>query len=878
MSASFFGGQTPVIAKFNEYVHFDLTQQPVQVHRRGLAFLHVPDNSPRNRRIGLCAPVPRRRQHTRPCCLIATFGLLLAFAILCPRARGAQAPERAAELRCQIMDEDGRPVERAEVILREGAGGPLTVYTDATGRFKAANLSALRIHLTISKPGFFRIDDREIDLRPGQNELSLTLNHETEIQEKLEVQSTPIEIDPEATGHQESLVQHEILDVPVASSHNLQQSLQILPQVIADSQGTLHVAGARPDETEVMLDGFEINDPATGGFSSRVNVDAVRVATLETGGYGAEYAHAGAGMISLDTQSGDDRWRFGTTNFIPGISFQQGTHFGNWYPRVTFSGPIRKRRAWFSEAVSAQHTFHLVKELPAGQNTDSQWLADNLIRAQINLTARNILQGSFLFNRSSDPQLGLGPFSPLSTTTAYGAHRYFVSVRDQAWVGQTLVDVGLAADTGHSENNPQGSSPYVVTPSGTSGNYFQRISQASRRLQFVGNITTESLGWLGAHTLSVGWNADALDFSQLGSRRQIDFKRADGTLAERATFAGPAAFRLSNTQAGGYVQDLWRPFEPVVISVGVRADWDRLIHEHLVQPRVALNWMPVGDGRMKFTVSWGEHYQPLNLATLGMGFDQQRMDVFFDSTGLVPLGPPVVSSFVVPLAGLSQPRFRSTAAEWDAKLYKSTFVGASFLLRESRDGLAWESRPGGIFALANDRNDRYIAGEIWVRHSFGEKALLQVDYTRSRASSTQILDPTLADLILAPQQSGPLLWDAPHRVVASGWTPIPVWGLFLSGFLEYRTGFPFSILNQQQQLVGSPNASRFPNYVSLNLGVEKRFRFHGHQWAVRLSEINLTGHNNPNSVVNNVDAPNFLTFGGGQGRAFTARLRLVTQH
>jgi len=121
-------------------------------------------------------------------------------------------------------------------------------------------------------------------------------------------------------------------------------------------------------------------------------------------------------------------------------------------------------------------------------------------------------------------------------------------------------------------------------------------------------------------------------------------------------------------------------------------------------------------------------------------------------------------------------------------------------------------------------------------------------------------------------------WDTPQRVVSSGWTPIPIWGLLLSGFFEYHTGFPFSVLNEQQQLVGAPNRMRFPNYFSLNLGLEKRFRFQGHEWAVRVTGVNITRHNNPNSVVNNIDAPNYLTYAGGQQRAFTVRLRLVTQH
>jgi hypothetical protein len=44
-----------------------------------------------------------------------------------------------------------------------------------------------------------------------------------------------------------------------------------------------------------------------------------------------------------------------------------------------------------------------------------------------------------------------------------------------------------------------------------------------------------------------------------------------------------------------------------------------------------------------------------------------------------------------------------------------------------------------------------------------------------------------------------------------------------------------------------------------------------------VSAINVTGHADPDSVINNVDAPNFLTFAGGQRRAFTSRLRLITR-
>jgi hypothetical protein len=85
------------------------------------------------------------------------------------------------------------------------------------------------------------------------------LNHETEIKEQLEVRLPGAEIDPESTAHQDTLVQHEILDVPVASSHDLNQYLIAMPGVVQDTNDQVHVSGARSDEAEVVLDGFEIN-------------------------------------------------------------------------------------------------------------------------------------------------------------------------------------------------------------------------------------------------------------------------------------------------------------------------------------------------------------------------------------------------------------------------------------------------------------------------------------------------------------------------------------------------------------------------------------------------------------------------------------------
>jgi hypothetical protein len=302
------------------------------------------------------------------------------------------------------------------------------------------------------------------------------------------------------------------------------------------------------------------------------------------------------------------------------------------------------------------------------------------------------------------------------------------------------------------------------------------------------------------------------------------------------------------------------------------------VEKTLVQPQFAVNWIPAADGRMKFTLSWGEHYQPVNLAVLGLAHDQMRSSIFYDSTGMIPMGPAVVSGFHVPHGGLMQPRSYNTMVEWNERILKNTFIGASYLLRQGDNSLAWEFQPSQTFLLQNNRKDHFQSGEFWIRSDFGKRGEILVDYTRSTTTSNEILDPTLFALILSAQQAGPLLWDAPNRLLSRGWAPLPLWKLLGSYFLEYHSGFPFTAVNERRQLVSPANGLRFPSYLSLNVGLEREFHFRNRVWAIRVSANNITDHQNYDTVVNNVDAPGFGTFSGGHGRSYTARLRLVTAH
>src|SRR6266567_7029058 len=321
----------------------------------------------------------------------------------------------SAECAGTVVDENGVPVGAAQIRLEDGGGKVYEAETDGAGRFTIRNLSAGNYQVEVRKQGFFLLAGKELVLHAGPNEVTFTLNHAQELHEQVQVAAPVNQIDPQDTAQRSTLTSQDIRDIPVPNTHVLQQSLVALPEIVQDNLANLHVAGARSGETQYLFDGFEIGNPVNGALTSRFNVDATRAAEVHTGRIGAAYAHSGASILNLETHDGDDRWRFGTTNPAPGINIQEGAHLGNWYPRVTLSGPIERGRFWFSDAISVQHTFSLVRELPADANTSTEWAGDNLFRLQYNFSPKHIFHASFLYNRTQDVNIGLDPLNPQST-------------------------------------------------------------------------------------------------------------------------------------------------------------------------------------------------------------------------------------------------------------------------------------------------------------------------------------------------------------------------------------------------------------------------------------------------------------------------------
>lgn len=802
---------------------------------------------------------------------------------LCLTGSVSRATNTPLGLKGRVTDENGLPVGGAQVKLELPGGQAFSAVTDDAGYFSIPNLSPGEYTARIEKKGFFVLENQKVELAADSTEFTFALNHEEEVREKVDVTVTQNRIDPSATQSTASLSAPEIRDIPVPSSHDLTQSLVAMPQVVRDNSDLIHIAGSRNTTEQYLIDGLEVGDPANNGLNSRMVVEAVRSTEIQTGRFGAEYAHPGAAVLSYETSEGDDRWRFNATDFFPGINVQNGVQLGNFYPRVVLSGPIVKDTLWFSQSFDVLHTLAVIRGLAPGVPDQTQeWGGDSWSKLLWKISTNNSLHVSFLANVEDDYNLGLDALHPQSTTTNASSRELFGFVKEQSYVSKTLLEFGIGVERTNTEVNPQGTQPFIQLVNGSEGNYYQRSTDQASRYQAFTDAISAPKKWFGAHTLSAGANLSSVDFSQTSERGEIQALRSNGTLDRLTTFAGDPSFYVANTLAGGFAQDSWAMGSHVVTQIGVRTDWDRLFQAALVQPRLSANYMPFSDNRAKFSVGWGMYDIPLNLSVIGQAYDQAQVDTLYNATGTAPIQGPATSRFVLPAAGLQslqQPYFDIASVGYEQKFAGNTLVTLDLLARDEHHGLVYETlSPGQIgseFLLQSSRRDKYRAVTVSVRHTFANTTEVFGSYTRSLSSTDQVLDPVLGSLYFAAQQPGPLLWDAPNRFLSWASVPTPIWGILFTYLFEYRTGYPYSAVNQQQFLQGAANSYRFPGYASLTIGLEKKFTFRNRVFAARLSVINIFNRLNPDTVVNNVDAPNFGAVYGGQGRAFTARLRFV---
>ena len=146
-------------------------------------------------------------------------------------------------------------------------------------------------------------------------------------------------------------------------------------------------------------------------------------------------------------------------------------------------------------------------------------------------------------------------------------------------------------------------------------------------------------------------------------------------------------------------------------------------------------------------------------------------------------------------------------------------------------------------------------------------------YTHSRALSNAVLDPNTDQPLQVLPDLVPMPWDAPNRILAWTYLPLPWKNWALSALADMRTGFPFSVREQSGLVAGDVDTYRYPLNFDLNIAIERMITLRGYRFALRGGMDNMTNQANPTAVNNVIGAPQFLQFLGEEGRHFVVRIR-----
>ncbi|HKF48113.1 MAG TPA: TonB-dependent receptor [Terracidiphilus sp.] len=808
---------------------------------------------------------------------------MLALAV-CAQFALPQTPSAQTAVALTVVDENGAAVAGAEGIVEQTGSAAVRVATDYNGHANFVLSRNEAYHLRVQKPGFYLDEMNESDTTA--RDVRVVLTHLQMVMQQVNVSASSPGIDPEQVPDKMTLALPEIINIPYPTSRDIRNLLPYFPGVIQDASGQVHVAGSETWATLDTLDNFDIRSPVSGILAMRFSADAVRSIDQETTRYPVQYGRSTGGVVAFYTGMGDNKFRFNATDFLPSFENINGIRFDKVVPRITFSGPIKRDRAWFFDGLEVEYDDIYIKELPESGNTNHLIRGSNLVRAQVNVTPRNIFSAGLLLNDYHSPYDGLSPLVPQESTTKRNTVAWLPYVRDQqSFHNGALLDVGLGLVHFRDGYEPYSGSPFELTPELSQGSYFESLTSRSQRVE--GNALLYMPPWhgLGKHSFQAGIDLDHIGYDEAYERAPVNYLREDRTLLRQSTFPDLPPFKRHNVEVGAYVQDRWTPHDGFLIEPGLRFDWDEIVRRPLLAPRIAAVWSPPGSaGVTKISAGIGLYYEHTQLEYLTRALAGIRYDTMFGADGMTPLGPAAETNFTFNPGAPKEAYALNWSVGAEQKLPGAIYLKGNYMYKRVADEFVYANvtAPGalsGTYALTNAREDHDTMEEIEARHTFSGNYTLFGAYTHSSARTNAAIDyfPTITEF--GAQQSGALPWDVPNRVLSWGWLPFLVPGFAKHWDFVYtadrRSGFPFTAISANHEVVGAANEQRFPHYIALSPGLEWKFHFHGMYLGLRGVLENATNSGNYTVVNNVVDSPQYGMFSGAVGRAVTARIRLI---
>lgn len=765
----------------------------------------------------------------------------------------------------------------------------LHTITDSEGEFDFGSLIAGDYVVSVEFSGFKKYEQKL------SVQIDATVEHNILLQPVPLSETVTITDDRTGANRTESttpsvITTQALRDAPLIDQ-KFQDALPLLPGVVRGPDGNLNIKGTRPSQSGILVSSLNVTDPVTGSPAIELPLEAVDTVQVHSNPYSAEYGKFTGAVTTIETRSGSNDWRYLMTGVLPRPRWRGGKIFGIGAatPRIAVGGPIKKDKLFFFQSVEyrfVRTNVPSLETLEEHQRDIQRESFDSFSRLDYVVNPNNRLTGSFSVFPQKYDYFNLNTFNPSDTTANFHQRGWFLALNEQAtFKSGALLQSSFSAKQFDGDIFGNSGAPYQITPERNFGGWFNRQHRESRRYEWLEVFHFGPAARHGSHALKTGFNFSRTSFRGTDRSNPVTILRANGTRYQLIDFSGEGLPERRQNEFSAFLQDKWILNKRLVVDLGLRYDRDQIGRQNNFAPRLGLVIVPTDSDRTIIRGGIGLFYDKI---PLNVGSFEQYQDLVvttFAADGVTIVDGPRVFHNTAP-GELKNPYSLAWNLQVDHQVNERLLLRLGYEERSTRRDFVLEpiaTTSEALLLLQNSGRSRYRELQAVARLRFQEGRNVNLSYVRSQARGNlndfNTYFGNQKHAVIRPDEYGKQPFDVPNRLLFWGDFGLP-FDIVATPVLDWRSGFPFSLLNEQQDFVGPRNkGGRFPQLLTLDLLVTKGLTipFRGKKYKGRagMTIFNITNHWNPRDVQNNLASEQFGTFFNSPDRSVRLKFEFV---
>ncbi len=336
-------------------------------------------------------------------------------------------------------------------------------------------------------------------------------------------------------------------------------ALPLVPGVVREPGGALRISDSPENRSALIVNSADVTDPGTGQFGLTVPIDSVQTINVYQTAFLAEYGRFTAGLVSVETKRGGDKWKWELNDPFPEFRIR------SWHlrglktatPRLNFEGPILPGKLYLAEGFEYELQKTAVYTLPFPRNQKTVEGLNSFTQVDWVATDKQLVTATFHIVPQRLGHVNMNYFNPEETSPDASTHNYTGTLAHRMTLGASLLETTYSVTSFDVGVWGRGQQDLEIAPTGNSGNYFAQKQRSAVRQSGLSTFSFAPLHRWGTHHYKIGlYIASSEEDGQI-SENPVDILNAAGQLTRRISFPRDRQFEISDIELNFFAQDHW---------------------------------------------------------------------------------------------------------------------------------------------------------------------------------------------------------------------------------------------------------------------------------------------------------------------------------